>query len=154
MIFGESFQEPSFVLQNCRDYGGGSASVSGSEVILAPNSNSSDEKLVWTGGIFSNGTVSVQLMRPSPNPGTAGFILNVQNPSQGPDQFFGYEISLNGSQLLNGRHRDDWEPLASYACNTPTDQWITVVVQFNDDSLQISFNRTLIDTSLDEQYTF
>jgi hypothetical protein len=152
MIFGESFQEPSFVLQNFRDYGGGSASVSGSEVILAPNSNSSDEKLVWTGGIFSNGTVSVQLMRPSPKPGTAGFILNVQNPSQGPDQFFGYEISLNGSQLVIGRHRDEWEPLASYACNTPTDQWITVVVQFNDDSFQISVNGTLIATYVDQQY--
>src|SRR5258708_2624200 len=87
MIFGESFQEPSFVLQSFRDYGGGSASVSGSQVTLAPNSNSSDEKLIWTGGSFSKGTVSVQILRPSANPGTAGFILNVQNPSQGPDQF-------------------------------------------------------------------
>src|SRR5260370_34417331 len=142
MIFGESFQEPSFVLQNFRDYGGGSASVSGSEVILDPNSNSSDEKLVWTGGIFSNGTVSVQLMRPSPNPGTAGFILNVQNPSQGRDQFFCYDISLNGSQLVIGRDRDEWEPLASYACNTPTDTWIPDVVQFTDDPFQISVNGT------------
>ena len=64
MLFGESFQEPSYVLQNFRDYGGGSVSVSGSEVTLASNSNSSDEKLVWTGGNFSNATVSVQVLTP------------------------------------------------------------------------------------------
>src|SRR5260221_2812248 len=152
MIFGESFQEPSFVLQSFRDYGGGSASVSGSQVTLAPNSNSSDEKLIWTGGSFSKGTVSVQILRPSANPGTAGFILNVQNPSQGPDQFFGYEISLTGSQLVIGRHRDQWEPLASYPCTTPTDQWIGVVVQFEEDAFQISVNGTLVATYVDQQY--
>ena len=152
MIFGESFQEPSFVLQSFRDYGGGSASVSGSQVTIAPNSNSSDEKLIWTGGSFSTGTVSVQMLRPSANPGTAGFILNVQNPSQGPDQFFGYEISLTGSQLVIGRHRDRWEPLASYPCSTPTDQWISVVVQFNEDAFQISVNGTLVASYVDQQY--
>jgi hypothetical protein len=152
MLFGESFQEPSFVLTSFQDYGGGSVSVSGSAATLTPNSNSSDEKLIWTGGTFSKATVSVQVLRPSSNPGTAGFILNVQNPSQGPDQFFGYEISLTGSQLVIGEHRDEWIPLASYPCSTPTDQWVTLEVQFQDDSFQISVNGTLVATYVDQQY--
>ena len=152
MIFGESFQEPSFVLKDFRDYGTGSTPVSGSGVTLSPGSNSSDEKLVWTGGTFSKATVSVQVLRPSANPGIAGFILDVQSPSQGPDQFFGYEISLNGTQLVVGRHRDQWEPLATYPCNTPTDQWVTVLVQFQDDAFQISVNGSLIATYVDQQY--
>ncbi len=122
MIFGESFQEPSFVLQSLRDYGGGSVSLSGTSATLTSSSGSRDEKLVWTGGTFSSATVSVQVLRPSSGPGIAGFILNVQDPSQGPDQFFGYEISLNGSQVVVGRHNDGFESLASFPCNTPTDQ--------------------------------
>jgi hypothetical protein len=152
MIFGESFQEPSFALKDFRDYGTGTVSVSGSGITLAPGNNSSDEKLVWTRGTFSEATVSVQVLRPSNNPGIAGFILDVQNPSQGPDQFFGYEISLNGTQLVIGRHRDAWEPLATYPCNTATDQWIIVVVQFKDDAFQISVNGSLIATYIDQQF--
>src|SRR5215469_6943039 len=92
MIFGESFQEPSYAVQNFRDYGGGSVSVSSPQVTLTSNSGGTDEKLVWTGGNFSNATVSVQVMTPSTGTAAAGFILDVQNPSQGPDQFFGYEV--------------------------------------------------------------
>jgi Alpha-L-arabinofuranosidase 1 domain/Alpha-L-arabinofuranosidase C-terminal domain/3-keto-disaccharide hydrolase len=152
MIFGESFQEPSFVLQSLRDYGDGSVSLSGTSATLKSSSGSSDEKLVWTGGTFSSATVSVQVLRPSSGPGIAGFILNVQDPSQGPDQFFGYEISLNGSQVLVGRHNDGFESLASFPCNTPTDQWVTLSVQFQEDSFQISVNGTLVGTYTDQQY--
>jgi Alpha-L-arabinofuranosidase 1 domain/3-keto-disaccharide hydrolase/Alpha-L-arabinofuranosidase C-terminal domain len=152
MLFGESFQEPSFMLVGFRDYGGGNASVSGTSVTLAPNSTSTDEKLIWAGGNFAKATVSVQVLRPSSNPGTAGFILDVQNPSRGPDQFYGYEISLNGSQLVIGQHQDAWIPLATYPCNTPTDQWVTLEVQFQDDSFQVSVNGTLVATYVDQQY--
>jgi hypothetical protein len=78
--------------------------------------------------------------------------LNVQDPSQGPDQFFGYEISLNGSQVVVGRHNDGFESLASFPCNTPTDQWVTLSVQFQEDSFQISVNGTLVGTYTDQQY--
>src|ERR1700730_11321763 len=64
MLFGESFQEPSFMLEGFRDYGGGNTSGSGSSVTLAPNSTSADEKLVWAGGNFAKATVSVQVLRP------------------------------------------------------------------------------------------
>ena len=153
MLFGESFQEPSYVLQNFRDYGGGSVSVSGSEVTLASNSNSSDEKLVWTGGNFSNATVSVQVLTPSTGTAiAAGFIFDVQDPSQGPDQFFGYEVSLTGSQVSVGRHNDGFEALTSFPCNTPTGQWVTLSVQFQDDSFQISVNGSIVGTYTDQQY--
>jgi hypothetical protein len=152
MIFGESFQEPSYVLQNFRDYGGGSASVSGSQVNLASNSSSTDEKLVWTGGNFSSATVSVQVETPSTGTAAAaGFILDVQNPSQGSDQFFGYEVSLTGSEVVVGRHNDAFELLTTFPCNTPVGQWVTLSVQFQDDSFQISVNGTIVGTYTDQQ---
>ena len=153
MIFGESFQELSYVLQNFRDYGGGSASVSGSQVSLTSNSSGTDEKLVWTGGNFSNATVSVQVQTPSTGTAiAAGFILDVQNPSQGPDQFFGYEVSLTGSEVVVGRHNDGFELLTTFPCNTPVGQWVTLSVQFQDDSFQISVNGTPIGTYTDQQF--
>jgi alpha-L-arabinofuranosidase len=152
MIFGESFQEPSYVLQNFRDYGGGSVSVSSPQVTLTSNSGSTDEKLVWTEGNFSNATVSVQVLTPSTGTAAAaGFILDVQNPSQGPDQFFGYEVSLTGSEVVVGRHNDAFELLTTFPCNTPVGQWATLTVQFQDDSFQISVNGTLIGTYTDQQ---
>jgi hypothetical protein len=152
MIFGESFQEPSFEVTGFQNYGTGSITVQGAQVSLAPASNNTDDKLIWNGVTLAQGTVSVDVLRPSNNPGIAGFILNVQKAGQGIDQFFGYEITLNGSQLVLGRHRDNFEPIATYPCPIPTDQWATIAVQVNQDVLQISVNGNPIVTYQDQEH--
>jgi hypothetical protein len=81
---------------------------------------------------LAQGTVSVEVLRPSNNPGIAGFILNVQKAGQGINQFYGYEVALNGTQLVLARHRDNFEPIADYPCVTPVDQWVSIVVQIDN----------------------
>jgi Alpha-L-arabinofuranosidase C-terminal domain/Domain of Unknown Function (DUF1080) len=152
MIFGENFQEPSFAIEGFQNFGTGTISVQGSAISFSPASNNTDDKLIWNGATLSQGTVSVQVLRPSNNPGIAGFILSVQKPGQGVDQFYGYEVTLNGTQLVLGRHRDNWEPIADYPCVTPTDQWVSIVVQINNDVLQISVNGNPIVTYQDQEH--
>jgi hypothetical protein len=150
MIFGESFQEPKppIDIQGFERFG--SDLELQDSVISYASDPSIDGKLIWDGPVFSQVTVGVEVLRPSNTPGIAGLILNVQEPGNGIDQFIGYEISLNGAQLVLGRHRNNWEPIATYPCPTPTDQWISLVVQVSNDVLKITVNGQLIATYQDQ----
>ncbi len=135
MIFGESFAEPapSPSLKGFTAYGGTWA-PSG-EAIQASGGNGA--KLVSDTAGFAEGEASVEVFFPVKTDGNAGLVVKLSNPGNGPDQFNGYEISLETSgTLVLGRHRQNWEPIRRVSCDVPVNQWIKLAVRMSGQSLE------------------
>ncbi|HOW69180.1 MAG TPA: DUF1080 domain-containing protein [Phycisphaerae bacterium] len=136
MIFGESFQEasPSPELRGFRAYGG-RWQPDGDQLHAAAGDG---PKLVADAPAFADGEVKVQVLLPDKRDGNAGLIVKVRSPGDGADKFTGYEISLDSAgQLVLGRHRQNWEPIARVPCEVPVNQWITLAVRMAKQRLEV-----------------
>lgn len=141
MIFGESFQEPPPPVP-LRGYAtlGGRWEVAGGEVHAAA---SDGPKLILEGPPVGDGEVSVDLRFPTAQGGNAGLIVRVDRPEVGADAWTGYEVSLEtAGRLVLGRHRRNWEPIATAPCAVPVDRWINLAVRLEGATLEVLVDGT------------
>ncbi len=122
-LFGESFEEPpaSVHFRGWTAYGG-FWQREGTACRVAAEAGA---KLVRNTPDFTDGTVEADVKLADAAGGNAGLLVRVQNPGKGADNFDGYEISLSASsqQLILGRHRHDWRPLAAAPAAITPGQW-------------------------------
>lgn len=139
MIFGESFQEPApaLSLEGFKTFGGSWQVEDG----VLRGGGDDGTKLVNQLADFSDGKVGVDIWFDAAQEGNAGLIVKVNNASRGADAFSGYEVSLETrGRLVVGRHRQNWEPIREVACDVPTKQWIPLVVQVANNTLEVQVN--------------
>jgi hypothetical protein len=82
-------------------------------------------KIVWDDHPFENGEISVEL-RLQPNAAyKGGLIARVGEPKVGPDNWSGYDISLDVSRqtVVVADHRSNWLRLAEGACKVEPGRW-------------------------------
>lgn len=140
MIYGESFAEPALQvpLKGFDSYGGcwtptGDGSVQGE--------GGDGAKIVWNGGVLTEGEVSVDVKLADPADGNAGLILKVKEAGNGADRFTGYEVSLESSgTLVLGRHRQNWEPINRVTCTVPVGEWNNLCVRLGAKSMEVLVN--------------
>ena len=152
MIFGESFAEPApqQPLKGFNLYGGhwtltedGGVQVEGSQ----------GSKIIWNNPAFSDGEASVDVWLTEQDGGNAGLILNVSDAGEGADVFNGHEVSLERpGVLVIGRHRQNWEPIRRVPCDVPVNQWITLTVRMNANTLEVLVNGTSITKYQDTEH--
>ena len=140
MVFGESFQEPPFVVAppGFSAYGG-SWLVQNGEVAAGA---ADGPKLVHDKTRMGNGEASVEIFFQDRKEGNAGLILHVDRPATGADLFFGYEIALHPSsnELLLGRHRQNFELIKIVHCPVSVNEWIPLSVRMKDRSIEVTVN--------------
>jgi alpha-L-arabinofuranosidase len=122
-IFGESFEEPpnASPLAGWTAFGGSWRVERGALAVGAD----AGAKLVRNRSNVADFSVSCDLRFADANAEAAGLILRVSHPRVGPDNWNGYEVSLNlrHQTLLLGRHRNDWEPLRSVPVSIEPGRW-------------------------------
>ena len=136
MIFGEAFQEPPPPIP-IRGYAtlGGRWEVAGDEVHAAAGDG---PKLVLEGPPVGDGTVSVELRFPTGQGGNSGLIVRVDRPEVGADAWTGYEVSLEtAGRLVLGRHRRNWEPIATVPCAVPVDRWVHLAARLEGATIEV-----------------
>jgi hypothetical protein len=140
MLFGESFQEPSFH-QPVKDFTSyeGTRSLKEQEVHAEGGRG---PKVVSNRAAFSTGTVSVEVFLADRKQGNAGLIVKTTKPGSGADNFDGYEVSLNpaAGTLVLGRHRHNWEPIKDTPCEIPLNEWIRLSVEMTETTLRVQVN--------------
>ncbi len=144
MIFGESFQEPPapVPLKGFTSYEGSWRAAGG---VLDAGAGAGP-KLVSDTPAFASGEVGVDVFFSDNAGGNAGLLVKVAEPGNGADQFIGYEVSLTpeGTLVLH-RHRNNWEPLRTVACQVPIGKWIPLAVKLGATTLEISVaDKTLL----------
>ena len=144
-IFGEGFEEPSFVeINGFRAYDEQWSIVSG----MAQLQTSNYGKLIYEGQQLSSGIVEVEVRMDDVN-AIAGLIVNVTNPADGADAFNGYELALNagkGSFVL-GKHQQNWQPVSDTPIPfNPLGEWNKIRVLIDGAKLKIYLNDNLIKT--------
>ncbi len=137
MIYGESFQEPSAgsPVRGFGAYGGkwkienGMVSVEGGD----------GPRLVGEQPPFADGAAGVEMFLSDRRPGNAGLIVRVARPGLGPDNFDGYEISLDaGANVVRlGRHRHDWHLIKDTPYQVPVGRWVPVSVKMSGPVLEV-----------------
>jgi hypothetical protein len=152
MLFGESFAEPEPPLPlNGFTMFGGRWSVDNEGVLHATRGNG--PKLLWDGGNFTNGEVSVELLFTEKSGGNGGLIIKVSQAGKGQDEFDGYEVSLESSgTMVLGRHRQNWEPIRRVNCDVPINQWITLAARMTTDSVEVFVNGKSVTTYQDREH--
>jgi alpha-L-arabinofuranosidase len=140
MLFGESFQEPSF-----RQPVKGFVAYEGSWTLLGAEIHAEGgpgPKLISDHAPFSTGTVAVEIFFPDRKEGNSGLIVKTNKPGPGADNFDGYEVSLNPAArtLVLGRHRHNWEHIKDVPCEVPTNEWIRLVVKMSEQTLEVEVN--------------
>jgi hypothetical protein len=140
MIFGESFQEPSAVppVKGFVNYGG-TWTLHGEELHVAGGPG---PQLVSEHTPFAKGEVGVEVFFADRTAGNAGLIVKLNKPGLGPDNFVGYEASLNpaAGTVVLGRHRHNWEPIKDIPCDIPIGKWSTLVVRMTERTLEVLVN--------------
>ena len=121
-IFGESFEEPPrSAPPDWTDYGGRWSAKNG---VCSVNADAG-AKLLRDEPTFGDGAVECDVKLNDDRGDNAGLLVRVGEPGVGADRFVGYEISIsskNGNVLL-GRHRHNWTPLAHAPAPIKPGQW-------------------------------
>jgi Domain of Unknown Function (DUF1080)/Alpha-L-arabinofuranosidase C-terminal domain len=152
MVFGESFAEPGppRELAGFKMFGG-RWTVEDDQTLQA--SGGDGPKIVCDGPAFNVGQASVEMLFKENSGGNGGLIVRVSDPDNGPDEFNGYEISLEPSgNLVLGRHRHDWEPIRRVPCEVPLTSWVNLTVLMSENTLTILVNGKLITRYQDDEH--
>ncbi len=140
MLFGESFQEPAppVPLKGWKAIGGTWTVKDGA--LTAEGDDG--PKLIAELPAFAEGDVYIEVFLADRSAGNAGLLVNLREPRPGPDNFIGYEISLDAQRnvLILGRHRRKWEHLRDVPCEVPTATWIPLAVTIEKGKLDVSVN--------------
>lgn len=135
MIYGESFQESP--TQGIKEFSAFDGRWSVADGVLR-GSASSGGKLVHT-KVSMLSTIRVEIRFPDRNPGNAGLIVDVENPTSGADSFDGYEISLDPTAKIVrlARHDHDYHLIRDVPCELETERWIMVSVGLRANKLSV-----------------
>lgn len=161
-IFGESFEEPAtgVNLRDWKRYTGYwlAAADTTQGISIYPGRNTTREmggqkirigvepdesaKLVYDPLDIREGSVAVAVTFHEHSEGNAGLLIGVSHAGAGADNFNGYEISLSadGKQIVLGRHRFNFESLATAPVTVDPHAWNTLRVQWNAQQLQVFLN--------------
>lgn len=136
MLYGESFQEPPPppTFTGFRKYGGDWSVVDGELRVSAGDG----PKLVATAPPNAESTIDVEVFLPTASAGVAGLILQVRDPGTGADRFQGYEVALGDGFLRFGRHRNNWEHIGDYPCDSGPGRWMKLHVRVAAPRVEIS----------------
>ena len=139
-LFGESFEEPpgGATFAGWTAYGGAwRAAGPGCQVAADPGA-----KLVRDAPDIADGTVEADVKLNDLHGDNAGLLVRVQNLGVGADNFDGYEVSLSaGAQrLILGKHRHDWQPLASVPASVTPGLWHHLRVSLDGPRIRVSLD--------------
>jgi hypothetical protein len=137
MLFGESFQEPASTATppGFQAFGGRwtvNDGVLSADGPLGP-------KLIAAPGDARVDEASVEMFLPDASPGFGGLIVRVNKPGLGPDNFDGYEISLDAEhQLVRlGWHGHNWKSIRDVPCAVRVGHWVSLQVRLLDNALEV-----------------
>lgn len=139
-IFGESFEEPvrGFAFDHFTVYEGlWTPQGDGVAIDAYPGA-----KLVYEPAVVGKGAVEVELRMNGNAAHNAGLLLCVNDPGNGADNFYGYEISLaaDGKKVIFGRHRKNWQSLKEVVVDCSPQQWNKMRVRVNEGQFEIFLN--------------
>ena len=137
-IFGESFEEPPAPrspLAGWTAYGG-QWRVEGEALRASPDAGA---KLVRDASSMRDGVIECDVRLGDDRDGNAALIVRVSDARTGPDNWTGYEISLNahGKLLDLSRHHNDWHLLRSVPADVTPGTWHHVRVALAGPKLQV-----------------
>lgn len=152
-IFGESFEEPmpSPTIEGFTAYEGewkGNCNMlsvkatPGAKLVYDENSHvvAAETELKFSIGQSNN----------------AGLLLNVSQPGNGADSFYGYEVSLaaDGTKVVIGKHKNNFEQMATIPVAICPTEWNRLAATTIDGKLRVSLNgQDIYTTNLDPELT-
>lgn len=98
-------------------------------------------KIVSLGEEMGIGTAEVEVRLDGPR-SISGFIFNVDEAGQGPDNFRGYEISLDADDraLVVGKHEHDWQEIAKVPVDFVPTEWNNLHVDYEGGKFTVNLN--------------
>jgi alpha-L-arabinofuranosidase len=135
-LFGESFEEPPRAqFQSWTTLGGRWRAEEGAARV----DSDAGAKLVLKEPAWSDGSAEAEIRFPNGRGDNAGLLVRVSNAGVGADNFDGYEISLRpeAQQVILGRHRHDWTPLAQAPSKFDPNTWTRLRVQVDGARIRV-----------------
>ncbi len=97
-------------------------------------------KVLWEDfGALGDGSVSMDLRLAPGGPDIAGFILRVNEPAIGADNWIGYEVSLNTANktVFIGTHNHNWKLQAAAPAKIERDRWHRLEVRLSGQRMRV-----------------
>jgi alpha-L-arabinofuranosidase len=137
-IFGESFEEPpnTSPTTGWTAFGGNWRIAQGSLAVDAD----AGAKLIRNRYVVADLSASCDIRFADKQGEAAGMVLRVSHPRLGPDNWTGYEVSLNlrNRTVVLGRHRNNWEPLRTAPAPTISPgRWWRLRVELSGRTLRV-----------------
>ncbi|MFM8474845.1 MAG: DUF1553 domain-containing protein [Planctomycetaceae bacterium] len=113
-------------------------------------------KILWDQHALTAGEVSVELRMPAGQAEIGGLLLCVSEPDIGPDNWYGYEVSLNipAKAVLLGDHRHNFRLLQQQSADVAADRWHLLRAVLQGERLQVYLDQheqPLIDQPLTDR---
>ena len=111
-------------------------------------------KLVLDDSDVSVGQVGAELLFTDNRSGNVGLLVKLSDADVGANNWNGYEVSLYADkQVLHlARHRNNYEPIGYFPCTVPVGQWISLVVEMTETTLDIYVQGELIHRYEDKEH--
>ena len=111
-------------------------------------------KLILEEPTISVGKVGAEVFFTDNRGGNIGLLVKLSDADVGADNWNGYEVSLYADkQVLHlARHRQNYEPICHVPCDVPVGEWISLVVEMTETTLEIYVQGKLIHSYEDKEH--